>query len=120
MNSSAHQYTRLAHELASWPDLVGRLLVDHPAGGVECSGCTIPGGRMAAIPPCSIRTFALAADAYARGHDDRSRSPGRAAADRRRIRARTPPGRREPAAGRRGAASGHGRIEHEDFELDPS
>lgn len=64
--AAGHPYTRLAHELASWPALVRRLLVDHPAHGAECPGCTTPGGRMTATPPCSIRTLALTADAHTR------------------------------------------------------
>lgn len=65
-NATDHPYAQLAHELASRPDLVERLLVDHPGHGVECPGCTTPGGRMTATPPCSIRTLALMADEHAR------------------------------------------------------
>jgi hypothetical protein len=53
----------LARELSSRPDLVARLLADHPAGthvGI-CPGCTTRGGRMVIDAPCPIRKLALMA-----------------------------------------------------------
>lgn len=61
-----HPYLRAALELARRPDLVERLLVDHPADGLTCPGCTVPGGNMSSPTPCSIRTLALVADGHAR------------------------------------------------------
>lgn len=53
----------LAQELSSRPDLVRRLLADHPAATrfSICPGCTTPGGRMVIDAPCPIRKLALIA-----------------------------------------------------------
>jgi len=50
-------FTRLAHTLAAWPDMIERLMAEHPTEGV-CTGCTTPGGRAVIMGPCSIRSLA--------------------------------------------------------------
>jgi hypothetical protein len=56
-------FTRLARELAERPDLIARLLADHPIDGGPCSGCCVPGGRIKVDAPCSIRALAQTAAA---------------------------------------------------------
>lgn len=50
-------FTKLARALSAWPDMIGRLLAQHPPTG-HCTGCTVPGGRAVTEAPCSIRKLA--------------------------------------------------------------
>lgn len=49
-----------AAELATMPQLVTRLLAEHPPTG-PCRGCRLPGPDPAPAAPCSVRRLALAA-----------------------------------------------------------
>lgn len=59
MTEATHteRFQESAAELASWPDLYARLLVEHPATG-ECTGCTMAGSQKQTAAPCSIRHLA--------------------------------------------------------------
>lgn len=69
-NRTDDPFTALAHALAAWPDMIERLLADHPAHG-PCTGCTAPGGRATIMGPCPIRSLAQLAAAIRAAEEER-------------------------------------------------
>ena len=55
-----HPFSTFAAELSRDPQLVIRLLAEHPASG-DCTGCRLPGAGVAIPAPCGVRAVAALA-----------------------------------------------------------
>ena len=58
--SGDHPFSTFAAELSRNLQLVTRLLAEHPATG-DCTGCRLPGARVAVKAPCGVRAVAALA-----------------------------------------------------------
>jgi hypothetical protein len=55
-----HPFSMFAAELSRNLALVTRLLAEHPATG-DCTGCRLPGARVAVKAPCGVHAVAALA-----------------------------------------------------------